>query len=126
MATLTAASPVSRTPYCSHSRARSSVFASAQTPIAQRLLPPSSLRGLVQPGFDPARGADAVRRYVTRKASIAVLEHAKAEHPERYPWTQVGISERRYYKLLPRFARKVNGRYDVVDADVVPAMRAHI
>ena len=39
------------------------------------------------------------------------MEHGKAEAPDRYPWTQIGISERRYYKLLPQFARKVNGRY---------------
>ena len=68
------------------------------------------LEGLVHPGFDPARGAEANRRYVSRKASIAVMEHRKRAMPDRYPWTHIGVTERRYYKLLPRFARKVNGR----------------
>jgi hypothetical protein len=83
------------------------------------------LEQLIRPGFDPAQGAEATRRYVRRKASIAVMEHRKAEAPDRYPWTQVGISERRYYKLLPQFAQKVNGRY-LVDHDVVARMKAHL
>jgi hypothetical protein len=58
------------------------------------------LEQLVHPEFDPARGAGATRRYVRRKASIVVMEHRKRETPDRYPWKQVGISERRYYKLL--------------------------
>jgi len=69
------------------------------------------LEQLIRPGFDPAQGAEATRRYVRRKASIAVMEHRKGEAPDRYPWTQVGISERRYYNLLPLFGQKVNGRY---------------
>ena len=84
------------------------------------------LEQLVRPGFDPAQGAEATRRYVRRKASIAVMEHRKAEAPDRYPWTQVGISERRYYKLLPQFAHKVNGRYDLDHDDVVTRMKAHL
>ena len=84
------------------------------------------LEQLIRPGFDPAQGAEATRRYVRRKASIAVMEYRKAEAPDRYPWTQVGISERRYYKLLPLFAQKVNGRYDIDQADVVARMRAHL
>ena len=84
------------------------------------------LEQLIHPGFDPAQGAEATRRYVRRKASIAVMEYRKAESPDRYPWTQVGISERRYYKLLPLFAQKVNGRYDVDQPDVVARMRAHL
>jgi hypothetical protein len=84
------------------------------------------LEQLIRPGFDPARGAESTRRYVRRKASIAVMEHRKAEAPDRYPWTQVGISERRYYKLLPLFAQKVNGRYDIDQADVVARMRAYL
>jgi hypothetical protein len=47
------------------------------------------------------------------------MQHRKLESPDRYPWTQVGISERRYYKLLPLFAQKVNGRYDYDHDDVV-------
>jgi hypothetical protein len=84
------------------------------------------LEQLVRPGFDPAQGAEATRRYVRRKASIAVMEHRKREAPDRYPWTQVGISERRYYKLLPLFAQKVNGRYDLDRDDVVARMKAYL
>jgi hypothetical protein len=81
---------------------------------------------LIRPGFDPAQGAEATRRYVRRKASIAVMQHRKQEMLDRYPWTQVGISERRYYKLLPRFAQKVNGRYDLDRDDVVERMKAYL
>jgi hypothetical protein len=81
---------------------------------------------LIRPGFDPAQGAEATRRYVRRKASIVVMEHRKTEAPDRYPWTQVGISERRYYKLLPLFAQKVNGRYVLDQDDVVARMKAHL
>jgi hypothetical protein len=84
------------------------------------------LEQLIHPGFDPARGAEATRRYVRRKASITVLEHRKQESPGRYPWTQVGISERRFYKLLPSFANKLNGRYDYDHVDVVARMRVHL
>ena len=84
------------------------------------------LEQLIRPGFDPAQGAEATRRYVRRKASIAVMEYRKAEAPDRYPWTQVGISERRYYKLLPQFAQKVNGRYVLDHDDVVARMKAHL
>jgi hypothetical protein len=81
---------------------------------------------LIRPGFDPAQGAEATRRYVRRMASIAVKQHRKGEAPDRYPWTQVGISERRYYKLLPQFAQKVNGRYVLDHDDVVARMKAHL
>ena len=84
------------------------------------------LEQLIHPGFDPAQGAEATRRYVRRKASITVLEHQKAEAPDRYPWTQLGISERHYYKLLPLFAEKVKGRYVVDHGDVVTRMRSHL
>ncbi|MFJ2199294.1 hypothetical protein [Streptomyces violaceusniger] len=84
------------------------------------------LEQLIRPVFDPARGAEATRRYVRRKASIAVMQYRKGEAPDRYPWTQVGISERRYYKLLPLFAQKVNGRYDYDLDDVVTRMKAHL
>ena len=84
------------------------------------------LEQLIRPGFDPAQGAEATRRYVRRKASIAVMQHRKLEAPDRYPWTQVGISERRYYKLLPLFAQKVNGRYDYDRDDVVARMKAYL
>jgi hypothetical protein len=84
------------------------------------------LEQLIRPGFDPAQGAEATRRYVRRKASIVVMEYKKSEAPDRYPWTQIGISERRYYKLLPKFAQKVNGRYDLDQDDVVTRMKAYL
>lgn len=84
------------------------------------------LEQLIRPGFDPAQGAEASRRYVRRKASIVVMQYRKSEAPERYPWTQIGISERRYYKLLPQFAEKVNGRYILDQDDVVARMKAHL
>jgi hypothetical protein len=84
------------------------------------------LEQLIRPGFDPAQGAEATRRYVRRKASIAVMQHRKLEAPDRYPWTQVGISERRYYKLLPLFAQKVDGRYDYDRDNVVASMKAYL
>ena len=84
------------------------------------------LEQLIRPGFDPAQGAEATRRYVRRKASIAVMQHRKAEAPDRYPWTQLGISERRYYKLLPQFAQKVNGRYVCEQDDVVARMKEYL
>jgi hypothetical protein len=84
------------------------------------------LEQLVRPGFDHARGAEAARRYVRRKASIVVMEYKKNEAPDRYPWTQVGISERHFYKLLPLFAQKTNGRYSYDHKDVVARMKAHL
>jgi hypothetical protein len=84
------------------------------------------LEQLFRPGFDPAQGAEATRRYVRRKASITVMEYRKAEAPGRYPWTQVGISERRYYKLLPLFAQKVGGHYSVDREDVVTRMKNYL
>jgi hypothetical protein len=84
------------------------------------------LEGLLHPGFDPARGAEASRRYVTRKASIAIKQHRKQENADRQPWTLIGISERRYYKLLPKFATKVDGRYAADPGEIVPRMREYL
>ncbi len=84
------------------------------------------LEQLIRPGFDPGQGAEATRRYVRRKASIAVMQYRKGEAPDRYPWTRVGVSERRYYKLLPLFVHKVNGRYDYDYDDVVARMKDHL
>jgi len=84
------------------------------------------LEQLIWPGFDPTKGAEAARRYVRRKASIVVMEHRKRENPSRYPWTRVGVSERRFYKLLPRFAKKVNDRYEYDHDDVVMRMKAYL
>lgn len=98
-----------------HTRAPSAAFAAA-----------ALLEQLVHPGFDPARGAEATRRYVRRKSSIVIMEHKKRETPHRYPWTQIGISERRFYKLLPQFAEKVNGRYEYDQTELVAQMRASL
>jgi hypothetical protein len=84
------------------------------------------LEQLIHPGFDPAQGAEATRRYVRRKASIVVMEHRKREAPDLYPWTHVGISERRFYKLLPQFAQKINGRYDYDHDELVARMKVSL
>jgi hypothetical protein len=81
--------------------------------------------GLLRPGFDPARGAAAARRYVNRKATIAILNHRKITDGGIRPWEALGVSERRYYKLLNRFAPKTGTRFEV-DADVLEKIRAHL
>jgi hypothetical protein len=73
------------------------------------------LEGLLRPGFDPTLGAHSVRKYVSRKASIAVLEHRKRSRGGTHPWEHFGVSERFYYKLLRRFARQQSGRWQVDD-----------
>jgi hypothetical protein len=83
------------------------------------------LEGLLQPGFDPAMGAVATRRYVSRKATIAILNHRKSAYGGVRPWELLGVTERRYYKLLSRFSPKVGGRYEA-DAEVIEQMRAHL
>jgi hypothetical protein len=80
---------------------------------------------LLRPGFDPAMGAAAARRYVSRKATIAILNHRKASDGSVRPWEALGVSERRYYKLLQRFAPKVGARYQV-DEGVLEQIRAHL
>jgi hypothetical protein len=84
------------------------------------------LEQLVSPGFDPAQGAELTRRYVRRKASIAIMEFRKAEAPVPHVWTEVGISERRYYKLLPLFAQKVSGRYEYDRDEVIARMKEYL
>ena len=81
--------------------------------------------GLLRPGFDPARGVAAARRYVNRKATIAILNHRKIADGGVRPWEALGVSERRYYKLLNRFALKTGTRYEA-DADVLEKIRAHL
>jgi hypothetical protein len=81
--------------------------------------------GLLRPGFDPARGAAAARRYVNNKATIAILNHRKTSDGGIRPCEALGVSERRYYKLLNRFAPKTGRRYEV-DADVLDRIRAHL
>jgi hypothetical protein len=81
--------------------------------------------GLLQPGFDPAMGAAAARRYVSRKATIAILNHRKATNGGVRVWESLGVSERRYFKLLGQFAPKVAGRYQV-DEGVLKAIHNHL
>ena len=81
--------------------------------------------GLLRPGFDPARGAAAARRYVNRMAKVVILNHRKTTDGGVRPWEALGVSERRYYKLLNRFAPRTGTRYEV-DADVLEKIRAHL
>jgi hypothetical protein len=81
--------------------------------------------GLLQPGFDPVRGAAAARRYVNNKATIAIRCHRKTADGGVRPWEMLGVSERHYYKLLNKFAPKAGTRYEV-DADVLETIRAHL
>lgn len=74
------------------------------------------LEGLINPGFDPARGAEYARRYISRKAAIAVLKQRQLDAPGLREWEQFGVGERSYYKLLAKFASKSHGRYEVDDA----------
>lgn len=85
------------------------------------------LRRLLRPGFDPAKGAAATRRYVNRLASIVVMEHRKATAPAgTWPWQRLGIKERHYYKLLRRAGvPKVAGRYQVED-QLLDELRAYL
>jgi len=83
------------------------------------------LEGLLHPGFDPALGAASTRRYVARKASIAIINHKKADTPGLRAWETLGVSERTYYKLLARFAACVGGRYEV-DAGVLEGIRSYL
>lgn len=85
------------------------------------------LRRLLRPGFDPAKGAAATRRYINRLSSIVVLEHRKATAPAgTLPWQRLGITERHYYKLLRR-ARipKIGNRYQV-DDEILDSLRAYL
>ena len=55
---------------------------------------------------------------MNRKATIAILNHRKTTDGGVGPGRALGVSERRYYKLLNRFAPKTGTRYEV-DADVL-------
>jgi len=46
--------------------------------------------GLLRPGFDPAMGAAMARRYVSRKATIAILNHRKTADGRVRPWEALG------------------------------------
>jgi hypothetical protein len=48
-------------------------------------------------------GAAAAHRYVSRKATIAILNHRKTSE-RGSPWEALGVSESRYYELLKQFA----------------------
>jgi hypothetical protein len=91
----------------------------------RRLAAALLLEGLLHPGFDPGRGAAAIRRYVSRKATIAILNHRKTSAGGVRPWEEFGVSERRYYKLLKRFAPKTGALYDI-DASVIERIRDHL
>jgi len=83
------------------------------------------LVGLFRPGFDPVRGAHNARKYVSRQATIAVLEHRKATRVGLRPWEHLGVSERYYYKLLHRFGRREGRRWHVND-DARRAIEAYL
>jgi hypothetical protein len=79
-----------------HSHGRSSAFSVLPT------LPTVCRRRNAAGTTDPSRIRPSSRRRGSPsgtcavKASIAVMQHRKGEAPDRYPWTQVGISERRH------------------------------
>ena len=83
------------------------------------------LEGLLHPGFDPTLGAQSSRRYVNRKATIAILEHRKAEATGLRVWESLGVSERYYYKLLKRFAKRAGKTY-VVDNAVLETISKYL
>ncbi len=83
------------------------------------------LEGLLHPGFDPAQGAESARRYVSRKATIAVMEHRKLETPGLREWERLGLTERSYYKLLRRLIAKRGRRYDL-DEEERARIRKHV
>ena len=71
---------------------------------------------LCRPGFDPTRGAASIRRYIARHANTLVKDYHSAQ-VEFHHWDELGISRRRYYKLLARFADKgLDDRYEVNEA----------
>ena len=70
-------------------------------------------------------GAAAARQYVSRKATIAILDHRKTSGGGVRPWEELGVSERRYYKLLARFASKTGARYEV-EAGVLQQVRDYL
>jgi hypothetical protein len=80
---------------------------------------------LLRPGFDPTRGAESIRRYITRHATTLVQDH-RSSIAELHGWDEFDINERQYYKLLARFAAKgPDGRY-AVDDTVKANIRAHV
>jgi hypothetical protein len=68
---------------------------------------------------EPDRPADQPR-------PTANQDHQAPSRPIKNRGGGSRISERRYYKLLPLFAQKVHGRYDIDQTDVVARMRAHL
>ena len=80
---------------------------------------------LLRPGFDPARGAGAIRRYIARHATTLIRAHRTTE-AQIHPWDEYGIKERHYYKLLAKFEEKgPDGRYLLGDA-VKEKIRDHV
>ena len=80
---------------------------------------------LLRSGLNPGMGAAAARRYVSRKATITILNHRKTADGGIRPWEFLGVSERRYYKLLKQFAHRNGARYEV-DAGVLEQIRRHL
>lgn len=83
------------------------------------------LEGLLHPGFDPERGAESVRHYMNRKASIVIRNHHKIERPGERIWEQLGLKERAYYKLLKRFSTQEAAKHEVSD-EVLERIRQHL
>jgi hypothetical protein len=80
---------------------------------------------LLRPGFDPTQGAGSIRHYIARHASTLIRAHRTSEI-EFHRWKELGISERYYYKLCAKFARKGHdGRYEMSD-EVLAQMRAYL
>lgn len=74
------------------------------------------LEGLLHPGFDPDLGAGSVRRYISRKARIAIANHRKTTAVGQRRWELLGVSERQYYKLIRRFSANEAEKSRDVDA----------
>jgi hypothetical protein len=81
--------------------------------------------GLLRPGLNPGMGAAAARRYVSRKATITILNHRKTADGGVRSWEALDVSERRHYTLLKQFAHRNGARYEV-DAGVLEQIRRHL
>ncbi len=76
-------------------------------------------------GFDPTRDAGTMRHYVRGHARTLVRAHRAALVADPR-WSELGISERYYYRLLRKFAVKHrDGRYDV-DGETLERLRRYV
>jgi len=73
-------------------------IARATGPPDRRAAAAVLFQGLLRPGFDPAMGAAMARRYVSRKATIAILNHRKTtdgglrrHHPRQQAISGAGL-----------------------------------